>query len=105
MTMEALVEFIGKLDKKADTSAFEASKKKHVSAAATSGNAGADDMAATVHMLVDVGKQKGYSFTEADVKAYLDHMKTLYYTSQPVKVLMDAFCTTSCHIGSQVQKH
>ncbi|HWA89091.1 MAG TPA: hypothetical protein VG889_03590 [Rhizomicrobium sp.] len=104
MTMEALVEFMGKLDKRTDAAHFEASKKKMSAAAATPGNKGAEDMAATVHMLVDVGKQKGYTFSEADVKAYLDQMKTLYYTSSPVKVLMDAFCTTSCHIGSQIQK-
>ncbi len=96
MSMEQLVEFLGKVDKKADTALFEASKKKH---------AGSDDLATTAHMLVDVGKSKGYSFTDADVRAYLEHMKTLYVTSSPVKVLMDAYCTTSCHIGSQIQKH
>lgn len=97
MSMDALVEFLGKVDKKSDTQAFETARTKH--AAATS-----DEVQATAHMLVEVGQSKGYSFTVAEANQYLDHMKTLYYTSSPVRVLMDAFCTTSCHIGSQIQK-
>lgn len=95
MAMQQLVEFLSKLDKKADTALFEAGKKA---------NANLDDLSMTTQMLVDVGKKKGYNFTPEDVKAYLEHMKTAYYTSSPVQVLMDAYCTTSCHIGSQVQK-
>lgn len=98
MSMDALVEFLGKVDKRSDTAAFNAAKSKHVAAAA--GN----DLQMTAHMLVEVGQAKGHSFTAAEVTQYLEQMKTLYYTSSPVRVLMDAFCTTSCHIGSQIQR-
>jgi hypothetical protein len=97
MSMDALVEFLGKVDKKTDTQTFEAARTKHAAAIP-------DEVRATAHMLVDVGQAKGYNFTVAEVTQYLEHMKTLYYTSSPVRVLMDAFCTTSCHIGSQIQK-
>ena len=98
MAMDALVEFLGKLDRRTDVAVFNAAKTKQ---AAT---AGGNDVQMTAHMLVEVGHSKGYSFTAAEVTEYLEHMKTLYHTSSPVKVLMDAFCTTSCHIGTQIQK-
>jgi len=55
-------------------------------------------------MFVHVGKQKGFAFTEKDVEQYLDTMKKEYYTNSTVRTLMDAFCTSTCHIGSQIQK-
>lgn len=95
MSMEQLVEFLSKCDKRADRELFEEAKVK---------NNDVDEITATANMIADVGKTKGYSFTSNDVKQYMQTMKTEYYTSSTVRTLMDAFCTTSCHIGSQLQK-
>lgn len=97
MSMDALVEFLSKVDRRTDVPAFEAARTK--AATATT-----NEVQATAHMLVDVGQSKGFSFTVAEANEYLEMMKGLYYASSPVRVLMDAYCTTSCHIGSQIQK-
>jgi len=96
MAMDQLVEFLAKCDKSADQKLFEDAKK----AAPKS----ADKLTTTVGMLVDVGNKKGYSFTDKDVAQYIQSLATEYYTSSTVRTMMDAFCTTSCHIGSQINK-
>jgi hypothetical protein len=96
MAMEQLVEFLKKCDKRTDQKLFEDAK------VATKN--GGDKVASAAHLIVEVGKKKGYSFTEQDVSQYIHSVKTDYYTNATVRTLMDAYCSTSCHIGSQIQR-
>jgi hypothetical protein len=96
MALDQLVEFLKKSDKRTDVKLFEDAK------VATKGNG--DRVAAAASIMVEVGKKKGFSFTEAEVTQYIHSVKTEYYTNATVRTLMDAYCSTSCHIGSQIQR-
>jgi hypothetical protein len=63
---------------------------------------GEEKVQAVITKLAAFAKGKGFDVSEADVKSYLDSLKTQYDLNPMVASMMDTYCSTTCHLGSAV---
>lgn len=52
--------------------------------------------------LTKVAKSKGFDVSEADVKTYIDTLKTQYDSNPAIANLVDTYCSSSCHFASAI---
>ncbi|GGA11514.1 hypothetical protein [Okeania sp. KiyG1] len=59
---------------------------------------------AVMDKLVEAARSQGFDVTFDDVKQYVREMKAKYESDPMYTSMMDAYCNTTCHLGSVVGK-
>lgn len=63
---------------------------------------GEEKLKGAVKKLAAFAKHKGFDVSEGDVQQYIDSLKIQYEINPMVASMMDMYCASSCHIGSQI---
>lgn len=63
---------------------------------------GEEKLKGAVKKLAAFAKHKGFNVSEEDVQQYIDSLKIQYEMNPIIASMMDTYCASSCHIGSQI---
>jgi hypothetical protein len=103
VSVQAFTDFI----RSVTTAQRKPAKKSPV--AATIGNfdkslEGEEKGMAVLAQMVSAAKDEGFDVTIDDAIEYVRDLKTKYETDPMTAAMMDAYCNTTCHLGSVVGK-
>ncbi len=103
MSVQAFNDFIHAITTESSDPASDSSLASEIGNFDKSLTGEAKGMAA-MEQLAKVAQSKGYDVSMDDVIEFMRSLKVKYETDGMTKAMMDSYCSTTCHLATQVGK-